>query len=226
MPAPRQRAAACIELGAYEEAARALGEALVSAGQMGLEGVRATVLHHQGELRARTGAPEDACRLADGAIAAFVDQGDRRMEAAARVARASFLARADELDGAEAELRTVLDGSGKTAPIEAYAFAVLARVHLLRGSHARAAPLAREASLILERLGGVEEGEAFIRLVLAEVLVAIGDEDAARDAIRTARVRLLERAAMIQDPAWKSSFLDLVEENVRTFELASAWNAT
>jgi hypothetical protein len=51
----------------------------------------------------------------------------------------------------------------------------------------------------------------------------VGDHDAAREAIKTARVRILERTAMIQDAQWKDSFVQRVRENVRTLELARAW---
>ena len=79
---------------------------------------------------------------------------------------------------------------------------------------------------MLDSLGGVEEGEAYVRLAFAEALDAAGDRDAACEAIATARVRIMERAAMIHDPQWKESFLHLVPENARTLELAKEWDAT
>lgn len=216
-------AAACIELGAYGEAERALGDAHASAEQMGLSGVIANVLHHQGALLARLGDPEKAVTKAEGAIEAFVAQGDRRMEAAARLYRAMFLAEASNLERAEREAHAAMDVAGAPPPLIALAWAVLARIHLeSSGAHKAEAP-AREANRILEALGGVEEGEAYIRLVFAETRVAMGDQAGAREALETARVRILERAAMIQDPAWKQSFLERVRENARTLELAREW---
>jgi hypothetical protein len=76
---------------------------------------------------------------------------------------------------------------------------------------------------LLEALGGVEEGEAYIRLTFAEALDAAGDHDGAREAIATARVRILERTAMIQDAHWKDTFVERVRENARTLELARSW---
>ena len=70
---------------------------------------------------------------------------------------------------------------------------------------------------------GVEEGEAFIRLTYAEALDALGNQADARDAIATARVRILERTAMIQDAQWKDTFIEKVRENARTLELARTW---
>lgn len=219
-------AAACIELGAYGEAERALNDALASAAQMGLSGVSALVLHHQGALAARLGDHDSAIARADGAIDAFVAQGDKRMEAAARLYRALFLAEAGTSDRADAEIHAAMDVAGSTPPLRAFAYGVLARIHLANaGAHKAEAP-AREAHGILEALGGVEEGEAYIRLAYAETLAALEQHDAAKEAIKTARVRILERAAMIQDPAWKQSFLERVRENARTLELAREWRAT
>ena len=89
-----------------------------------------------------------------------------------------------------------------------------------------AAPLrqhAREAFATMERLGGIEEGEALVRLAYAEALWAGGDREAARRAIEEARARLLARAARLGDEALRGRFLDRVEENARTLALSAAW---
>ena len=216
-------AGACIELGSYVEAERALGDALISAEHMGLSGVSANVWHHQGMLLARVGDPRSALARAEGAIDAFVAQGDRRMEAAARLYRGYFLSLTDDLMGAEREVRVALDQIGVTPPLRAFGLAVLAGIQLQNGRADRAEAPAREAIGVLEALGGVEEGEAFIRLTFAEALDALNDHEGAREAIATARVRVLERTAMIQDPQWKETFLSRVWENSRTLELARTW---
>lgn len=230
-------AAACIELGAYTEAERALHDALASAQNMGLTGVAATVWHHQGMLAARLGDAQTALAAADAASAAFAQQGDRAMEAAARLYRSRFLALTapatapanrdaapapdSPLALAGAEVRKVL--ADATSPLRAYGCALHASIHLLAGRADLAAEPAEEAMHLLESLGGVEEGEAFIRLTHAEWLDAAGEHERAREEIRTARVRILERTAMIQDPHWKETFLERVLENARTLELARAW---
>lgn len=75
----------------------------------------------------------------------------------------------------------------------------------------------------VEALGGVDEGEAEVRLVFAEALDASGARAAAIAAIAAARVRLLERAARITGDTWRRSFLENVPEHGRTIELARAW---
>jgi ATP/maltotriose-dependent transcriptional regulator MalT len=218
-------AAACIELGAYTDAERALRDALRSAERMGLSGVAASGGHHMAMLLARQGDTRTAIARADAAIDAFVAQGDRRMEASARLYRAIFLTMAEELTTAEREAISAIEAGGPNTPIGAYGYAVLGRIHLDAGRPDRAESPAREAMRLLDTLGGVEEGESYLRLTFAETRLATGDHDGARDAIATARVRILERAAMIHDPAWKDSFLSRVRENARTLELSRSWSS-
>ncbi len=216
-------AAACIELGAYADAERALGDALSSAERMGLQGVMASAWHHTGMLMARLGDTRTAVQREEAAIEAFVAQGDRRMEGAARLYRALFLSMDAQLDRAERETLAAIETFGLTPPLRAYGLAVLGRIRLTGSAPERAEPPAREAMDVLDALGGVEEGESYVRLTFAEALDANGDHEAACEAIATARVRILERAAMIHDPVWKESFLERVRENARTLELAKQW---
>jgi hypothetical protein len=174
-------------------------------------------------LLARLGDTRAAVLREDAAIEAFVAQGDRRMEGAARLYRALFLSMDAQLDLAESETLATIDAFGLTPPLRAYALAVLGRIRLIGSKPERAEPAAREAMDVLDALGGVEEGESYVRLTFAEALDANGDHEAAREAIATARVRILERAAMIHDPGWKESFLERVLENARTLELAREW---
>jgi hypothetical protein len=174
-------------------------------------------------LFARQGDAKRALTKADQAIQAFLEQGDRRMEGAARLYRAFSLAVADDLSRGAQEVEAALEIAKSTPPLCAFALSLRARIHLQDGHPDKADEPAREAQTILENLGGIEEGEAYVRLTFAETLEATGDRDAARESIKTARVRILERAAMIQDPLWKDFFLEKVRENARTLELARQW---
>lgn len=217
--------AACLELGAYAEAERALADALASAERMGLSGVAASAWLNLGMLQARTGSLEESLSRADAALAAFKAQSDRRMEAIAHLYRGLFLVMRGDLARAEHEVDATLAVAPEGAPIKVFALGVRARLRLLRGENSQAEAPARESHRMLEALGGVEEGEAYVRLTYAEALDAIGERERAKRAIATARVRLLERAAMIRDPAWKEFFLEKIPENARTVELAKEWGA-
>ena len=80
-----------------------------------------------------------------------------------------------------------------------------------------------EAMLELDGLGGIEAGESFVRLTYAEVLHASSDVARAKRSIVTARARILERAEMISSGEWRRSFLERVDENAKTLELARIW---
>lgn len=69
--------------------------------------------------------------------------------------------------------------------------------------------------------GTTEEGEGVIRIACAEALAANGETDAARKHLLTAIRRLEERARAITQPELRRSFLEIVPEHRRTFELAA-----
>jgi hypothetical protein len=69
----------------------------------------------------------------------------------------------------------------------------------------------------------VDGEEEVIRLAYAEALFEAGDRVGAREAIASAKERLTDRAARIQDPELRKSFLERVPENARTMALAREW---
>jgi hypothetical protein len=103
----------------------------------------------------------------------------------------------------------------------AHAQAILAQA-LLGLGRADEALVAARASL---ESGNVADGDALARLVQAEALELLGRREEARDALMTARDRLLDRAGRIEDLEWRKSFLERVAENARTMRLAEALGA-
>lgn len=65
--------------------------------------------------------------------------------------------------------------------------------------------------------------DAWLHLVRAEALHALGEVAAAHDTIRVARTRIQETAAVLTRPDLRDSFLSRVEPNRRTLELARQW---
>jgi hypothetical protein len=84
---------------------------------------------------------------------------------------------------------------------------------------------ASQAMELLEAMGGVEEGEARIRLSYALALRALDHTERARKAILDARGRLLQRADRIGDPGWRESFLENIPEHARTLQMAESMRA-
>jgi hypothetical protein len=72
---------------------------------------------------------------------------------------------------------------------------------------------------ILSSAGGVEEGEALIRLVHIQALDATGQLGEAGRRILDAQGRLRDRSARIVDPRYRKSFLQNVPENAATMAL-------
>ena len=209
-----------MKLGAYEEALRCLRDALASAERLGLPAVAATAKHNLGLALAYLGAMDEALAAEAEAARAFAVQGDQRMEGASRNYLAVIRILAGDPAGAAPEARAAVELLGSSAPIRAYAMSTLAHALLASGLTGEALAVARETMALLEELGGIEEGEAQLRLVHAEALLASGDREAGRDALVAARDRLVARADKLTDPSRRATFLEAVPEHARTFELA------
>ena len=215
--------AVCVEIGAWEDAERLLRQALVSSERLGLAAVTAGARHVLGLALAKGRRFDEAIVEETAAVRAFAAQGDRRMEGAARVYYARIWHTAGRPEEAVQEARRALS-LGQSAPhVNVYGLAVLAKALLDLGDTDDAREPIDEAMLELDGLGGVEAGESFVRLTYAEVLHASGDTVRAKRAIGAARARILERAELISSNEWRTSFLERVDENARTFQLATEW---
>jgi tetratricopeptide (TPR) repeat protein len=214
---------ACLEIGDYGRAVRELRAALAAAQAMGLHQATALAHHNLGLALAREGELVEARALEEEAVRAFATQGDRRLEIASRIYLAEILIMAGDLPAADATLNALIteDGEGAT-PTKAYALACLARIRVRQGRADEAHAQAQAAMAMLEEMGGVDEGEAMIRLAHVEGLLGVGREAEAKAALGRARDRLLERAALIRSAALRTSFLERVPENARTLALARA----
>jgi tetratricopeptide (TPR) repeat protein len=210
------------ELGAFREAATALREALAAAERMGLASLATIAKHNLGPVLAQEGQFEEARAVEQAAIDACIQQGDRWMEGGSRIYMADILGAAGDVDGALVEARKAVEVAQGTPPLRALALATLALLYVAKSDPEGALAAAREAMDLLTSLGGMEEGESRVRLAYAEALEAVGDREAARAALAEATRRLEERAAKIQDPELRESFLRGLPENARTLMLADA----
>lgn len=216
---------ASMELGAYDDAVAALGRALELSSRLGLPTVNALAKHNLGLALARTGKVAEGRALEQEALALLEAQGDQRLAAGARI----YLAMIEGLGGRHEAARRALDPALETLAglpgLLAYALAVRARLHLEAGRAREALDDARAGMRILDQLGGLEEGESLLRLVHVEALVATGERALAREALAEAEARVSARAARIEDPAARESFVTRVPENARIVEAAAAARA-
>jgi predicted ATPase len=218
-------AMALMELGEYAEAESGLRAVLERAECSRLPRVASVATCRLGLALAYRGSLSEARAMAAAAVAAFQPYGEQWYESIARSYLALILLEAGQVDAARREAERAVEVC-EAAPRRCAALGVLARVRLRQGLAREAHEAAGEAMRLLERLGGVEEGEALVRLVFAEALAASGGSHAAGRAILAAEERLRARAAKIGDPAWQRSFLERVPENARTLELARQWRAS
>ncbi len=208
-----------LELGRHALAERTLTDAMTTAQQLGLRNVVATARHNLGLVLSRLGRHAQARAVEEEAVIAFRASRNRRMEGASLEYLALILLAAGDLAAAEAAGRQALAVASAPPPLplnQAEAWAILARVLLARGAVDEAARLACAGVEQLERLGGIDDGEAFIRLTHADALRAVGRGAEADVALTLARARLHARAARIADPGLRASFLTEVPENAQT----------
>jgi len=210
------------QLGMFELAETTLDEALASAERMGLTFVAAEAQHGRAYVFARRGRLQKALDMEREAAESFVEQGDRRMEGAARSYLAQIALLANDLALAEAEAKSAVQLLSVAPPLRAEAWAVLAIVLLRNGLSHESLSAAREAMEILSVHGGVQRGETLVRLAYGEALLATGDRAGARAAIATAHARVNQRADTIVDPVLRGQFLTNVAENARVTELLRA----
>ena len=209
-----------LEFGAYPQAERLFRQSLVEAERMGLLTSIAQVKQNLGLALLGLGRLDEAASVEREAAESLHAQGQKRAGGLAETYLARILLRRGELGPAEAAARRAVALLDAVPGSRAMALAVLAQTRLLQGSESEGLDRAREGMDLLRSLGALEEGEALVRLTFAEALSAAGDP-AAQGIIVEARAALLARAANIEDPAMRKSFLESVHENAATLALAS-----
>ena len=211
----------CIETGEFDRARTLLETTLATAGRIGLPAVAARCNHNLGLVYSASGEHERARVAETIAVNAGRAQGDRRFEGWSRIYLSVIEHRAGRFGEAEVQAREASRLLEPLPAVRAGARAALARALLSQGRLNEALDAAREAHDLLESLGYLEEFNAVIPLVLAEVLAARGEGDAARATIGVAHEKLLARAARIDDAARREAFLRRVPEHAATAELAA-----
>ena len=209
------------ELGLYEPARSMLETARTAAASLGLRHVVGAAESNLGAVHLRLGALPEAEALLRRVVRDFAAQANRRMEGNSRNYLARVLMRRGRLDEAKAEVEQAVALLGAIPTLVPSAMATHARVLLACGDPEEARVVARDALARFEASGRLDEGESLVRLAVAEVASACGDEAGAVAAIQSARTRLLARAQAIRNEAWRKSFLENVDENRRTLQLAA-----
>jgi hypothetical protein len=99
---------------------------------------------------------------------------------------------------------------------------VMARVHLARGEHEAALSLAERGCALDLRGAAMPLDGSTLNLARFEALEALGRNDDAREALRSAVDRILGFAAKFDDPDLRETYLSAIEPNARTLSLGRA----
>ncbi len=210
-------------LGRFEEAEEELRLALGIASSLDYRGGVLVAKQNLGLALLRRGKLEECIAIEREALAMARAQKNLRMAGACLYYLSlAFHARGDQSE-AEMHAEESARACEHIPPSRAEALAALAQARLAKGEAQKALASAKEAMSILEEVGGIDEGEPFIRLVWAEALRASGAAEDARVAIGQARAHVLGRAEKLAADDQKT-FL-AISENARTLELAQQWGA-
>jgi eukaryotic-like serine/threonine-protein kinase len=212
---------ACLALGAKDNAASILETVLGLAEPMALDIVPA-VKASLGLVLAHIGQLKDAAELTAAAEKAKI-QPNPDVESACWLAIARVRKLNTDNDSALALAKKAVDISADLPGRRAHALAFFASLQIGRGHFDVALKSATEAFTTIERLGGIEEGEALIRLVYALALRAAGQEAEGRKRIAEARTRLYDMARRLGDTRWQNAFLTAAPDNARILSVASQW---
>ncbi|MDC3988007.1 serine/threonine-protein kinase [Polyangium jinanense] len=208
-------------MGAYARAEEELRSVLVdNEGAVAFEGRCSLAL----ALAAQGALEEARATLADVGGLDLV-RNNPYYEGITRVTLASVLRGSGELDAAEREVRAGMEILSRLGTSRWYfeTRATLAAVLVRQQRADEALRLFEDAAEKYDASGGGRPFEMALCLTRAEALHATGNHARARALLLDTRDLLLSRAATIDDPELRRSFLENVPENARILALAAAW---
>jgi len=212
--------AAFYEIGAFENAEKALTEVMATAQRLDLRFLVAFCLGILSSVRFSLGRSESAFSLGEQSLEMARRQGDTRLEGLFEYYLSLSARRAGRLDEAERRARLATELLADVLAALPAAQAALAQAVLAQGRSGESLEHAQRAWDGLQELGKVEEGEALIRLAYAQALTAVDRADEARRVALEAAARLRERAEGISNSEWRETFLNRVPTNAESLSLA------
>jgi serine/threonine protein kinase/tetratricopeptide (TPR) repeat protein len=211
---------ALMELGQLEEAEAQIRELWLVADRLGLSHMTGGILYLLCNILGYRGCLDEALKFGIRALKWTSENNDNYFLGYAQL----YLSVIENMRGdylvAEQYARAALQTVEANPALRPFAIALLARSLNNQGHSAEALSLAREAFSQLELIGRVQDGEAVIRLVFAECLIASSEVETAKQVIEKSVKRLRIQVASIHNPEWRRSFLTRIPEHARTLEIA------
>lgn len=212
---------ACLALGAKDNAASILQTVLGVAEPMALDFVPA-VKASLGLALAQLGRVKEGAELTTAAEKTKI-QPNPDIESACLLSAARVHKLQGDGEGAFNLSKKAVDVSVDLPGRRAHALAFHATLQIGRGQHDLALKSATEAFSSMERLGGIAEGEALVRLAYALTLRGTGQEAEGRKRIGEARTRLFDMAKRLGEKRWQHAFLSGAPDNALLLSVANQW---
>jgi eukaryotic-like serine/threonine-protein kinase len=212
-----------LQIGRYASCIHRVQSILTAAERLGIDALVVNLTENHGRALLALGQLDEAEALMRRSLAVYESRDSHLGRGLMHVYLALVAIERGESEAARDLADRAVDFLATQPPFHAYALAVRSWAARLLGRTLEALEDARRAREILRSLGHVEEGDALIRLEWAEALHAAGDAAGAREAIRSARDDLMERARSIDDPEVRQGFLTGVPENASTLARAREW---
>jgi tetratricopeptide (TPR) repeat protein len=162
-----------LEVGQLEEAETSMRQVLATAQKLGIKSSLGALQGQPTSSRTRDLLTRHA--VGEQALTVTIAQNDRRFRGYAEGYLSVTEYLAADYARAEHYARAAVTTWEPVLSVRPFAIALLARALLAQDRRAEALVSARDAYAQLERLGVVDDGEATIRLALAECLIAVGD---------------------------------------------------
>jgi tetratricopeptide (TPR) repeat protein len=207
-------------LGAYAQAELSLREAITVAERMGLHQVTAQAQHNLGLVLCKLRRLDEARKVETAAMHALDAQGNRRLALTSRNYLAQIETEAGNFTAALALANEAIEMSGDMQSALSPYHATASIACRLSGDLPGALTHAKRSIELLQEHGRPEEGDVMNRLAYAHALRATGAVDEATRVATEAETELLATAGKIQDPRWRTSYLESVPENAETLALA------
>jgi ATP/maltotriose-dependent transcriptional regulator MalT len=214
-------AAPLIDLGALEEAYARLTEARVLAERMNLSYLLVVADGNLAFLGGYLGRWAEAREAGRRAAAVARQQGDPRSIGFTEVTLSEIAYREGDPGTAQVHAEAAVRAFERVRPLQPVGHAMVARALLGQGRLDDALDRARLASELMEQGGPAEYGEILVRVTLGECLLGRGLIPEAQAVIAAAHRFLLTRAALIDDPGLRVTFLSRIPDNRRVMELAA-----
>jgi eukaryotic-like serine/threonine-protein kinase len=217
---------ATLSIGDFERASKILSEALELTERLGMAGIGHYVLHNLGLVKSYLGETEQAIELERRAIEEAETRNETLLIGASHLYMSIILLRAGDAVGALHEARQIVRAASDVPILLAQAAAAESAALLASGEREQALERAEAGAALLSAHPGTEEAEGRVRAAHIEALRALGRDEEAKEASRTAMARLRERAARLGDPRIERCFLENVPEHARIAELAREYGVS